>query len=57
MKVVGKRKPSAGGLEAADKLLKLAIELRGDKPFFPKGVYKFRSFEEKEAWEWEMRTR
>ena len=57
MKVVGRRKPSSGGLEAANNLFKLVIELRGDKPFFPKGVYKFRSFEEKEAWEWKMRTR
>jgi len=57
MKVVGRRKPSSGGLEAANNLFKLVIELRGNQPFFPKGVYKFRSFAEKEAWEWAMRTR
>jgi hypothetical protein len=57
VKVVGRRRPSSGGLEAANNLFKLVIDLRGDKPFFPKGVYKFRSFEEKDAWEWDMRTR
>lgn len=57
MKVVGRRRPSAGGLEAADNLFRLVLFLRGAQPFFPKGVYKFRSFEEKEAWEWQMRAR
>jgi hypothetical protein len=37
MKVVGKRVPSRGGLVAADNLFRLVIDLRGDKPFFPKG--------------------
>ncbi len=57
MKIVGRRRPSRGGLMAADNLFRLVIALRGDKPFFPKGVYKFKTFEEKEAWEWRMRTR
>lgn len=57
MKIVGRRTPPSGGLEASNNLFKLGIALLGDKPFFPKGVYRFKSYEEKEAWEWEMRTR
>ena len=50
MKIVGKRKPATGNLKSADKLQKLAIALRGKKPFHPKGVYRFTSYEELEAW-------
>jgi len=57
MKVVGRRKPSSGGLKNANNLLELVIALRGNKPFFPKGVYKFKSFKEKEEWEKKMRSR
>ena len=56
MLTLGKRTLSKG-LEAADKLLKLAIELRGDKPFIPKGLYKFKTFEEAQAWSLKMMTR
>ena len=49
-KTVGKRIPSSGGLLAAEGFLKLVIALRGNKPFIPRGVYRFRSFEEKEEW-------
>jgi hypothetical protein len=56
-KTVGKRKQSSGGLLVTDNLLKLVIALRGKKPFYPRGVYKFTSFEEKEAWSWKMQAR
>ena len=39
-----------GRLEATAPLLDLVIRLRGDKPFIPKGVHRFRSFEESQTW-------
>jgi hypothetical protein len=56
MKTVG-RKPSTGGLEAASGFLEMIVALRGDKPFLPKGVYRFKSFEEADQWSLEMMTR
>lgn len=56
MKVVGRRR-WRGGLAAAAGLLDLALRLRGDKPFIPKGVHRFASFEESEAWSLTMLTR
>lgn len=38
-------------------LLRLAVDLRGDKPFLPRGVHRFRSFEESEEWTLRMLTR
>ena len=57
MKVVGRRAPSRGGLAAAAPLLDLVLELRGDKPFLPRGVYRFNSFEESHEWSMKMMTR
>lgn len=57
MKVLGHRMGSTTGLEAADGFLKLAIELRGNKPFIPRGVYRFKSHEELDAWTLKMLTR
>ena len=56
MKVLGRRSPGRG-LQYADGLLKLVLELRGGKPFIPKGVYRFHSHEEKDAWTLKMLTR
>lgn len=39
---MGKRKPRTDW-EAADRLLKLVVELRGNKPFVRRGVYRFAS--------------
>ena len=57
MKIIGRRKSNTGGLEAANSFLKLVIELRGGKPFIPRGVYRFHSHEEKDAWTLKMLTR
>ena len=57
MKVLGRRVPSRGGIEAAADFLDLVIQLRRGKPFIPKGLHKFRTFEEAEAWSMEMMTR
>ena len=56
MKVVGRRQ-WRGGLAASANLLELALRLRGSKPFVPKGVYRFASFEESDAWSLMMLTR
>lgn len=56
MKVVGRRRWS-GGLAGAAGLLELALRLRGDKPFIPKGVHRFATFEESDAWSLTMLTR
>jgi hypothetical protein len=56
MKVVGRRR-WRGGLASAAGLLELALRLRGDKPFIPKGVHRFASFEESDAWSLTMLTR
>jgi hypothetical protein len=57
MRVLGRRKKYSGGLEGADGFLKLVITLRGDKPFMPCGVYRFKSHEEADAWTLKMLTR
>jgi hypothetical protein len=56
MKVVGRRQWRKG-LAATARLLRLNLRLRGDKPFVPKGVHRFRSFEEGEEWFLTMLTR
>lgn len=55
-KVVGHR-IWRGGLEATAPLLDLSARLRGDKPFVPKGVHRFTSFEDSDAWLLRMLTR
>ena len=56
-KVIGRRRPPTGGLSAAAPLLELVVELRGKRPFLPKGVYRFNSFEESQEWSLKMMTR
>lgn len=57
MKIVGRRGPRPGGLEHANRFLHLVINLRGDRPFVPRGVYRFHSHEEKDEWTLRMLTR
>lgn len=57
LKIVGRRSPSRGGLEAAASFLEMVIRLRGDKPFIPKGVHRFLTFEESQAWSIRMMAR
>jgi hypothetical protein len=56
VKVVGRR-TTARGLVATAPLLRLAVDLRGSKPFLPRGVHRFRSFEESEEWTLRMLAR
>jgi hypothetical protein len=57
VKTVGRRRPSCGGLVAAASLLDLVVVLRGDRPFIPKGVHRFDSFEDSAAWSLQMMAR
>ena len=57
MKVIGARRGSQGGLAAADGFLKLVGELRAGRPFIPRGVHRFRTHEEKDAWTLKMLAR
>jgi hypothetical protein len=57
IKVLGRRRPSRGGLLGAASFLEMVVRLRGDRPFLPKGVHRFRSFEESEAWSVTMMAR
>jgi hypothetical protein len=57
MKVIGRPKKMREGLEAMNGLLELAIELRGNKPFAPGGIYRFKSHEEADEWRMKMLTR
>ena len=57
MKVLGHRRSPRSGIVAAAPFLDLVIRLRGRKPFIPKGVHRFRSFEESEAWSIRMMAR
>jgi len=58
MKVVGRRRaPARPDLRYAAPLLELAAGLRGSRPFIPKGVHLFRSFEEADQWSLQMMTR
>ena len=56
MKVIG-RKGMQKGLIAANNIFKLTIGLRGTRPFIPKGVHRFESFEEAQQWSLRMMTR
>jgi hypothetical protein len=57
MRVVGRRgepKPTPENMEALQKLL---LDLRGKRRFLPRGVYRFKTHEEADAWQREMLTR
>ncbi|MBL7684919.1 MAG: hypothetical protein JNK65_02660 [Deltaproteobacteria bacterium] len=49
MKIVTRRKKEEPILEAAERMLKLIRQLRGDR-LIPKGVYRFSTFEEADRW-------
>jgi hypothetical protein len=55
-KVLGRRR-LPGGFAGAKPLLELAVELRRDRPFVPRGLHRFATFEESEAWLLAMMTR
>ena len=56
MKVVGRRR-WRNRLTDTAAFLDLSVSLRGGKPFVPKGVHRFETFEESDAWLLRMMTR
>lgn len=57
VKVLGRRTRSRGGILAAAPFLDLVIYLRRNRPFIPRGVHRFQSFEESAAWSIRMMAR
>ncbi len=57
MKVVGRKGSPKVNVETANDFLKLMNTLRGKRPFIPKGVWRFKTFEEADAWTLKMITR
>ena len=57
MKVVGRKGIAKADVVAIDGMQKMANTLRRGRPFIPKGVWRFKSFEEADAWMLEMMTR
>lgn len=57
VKVVGRKGRPKVNLETANGFLHLMKTLRGNRPFIPKGVWRFKSFEEADAWTLRMITR
>ena len=57
MKVVGRKGKPKVNLETANEFLHLMRTLRGNRPFIPKGVWRFKTFEEADAWTLRMITR
>jgi hypothetical protein len=55
-KQVGRRRP-ASQFEDRAKFLETLIGLRGDKPFIPRGIYRFKTHEEAQAWSLQVMTR
>lgn len=56
-KTYGKRRRGKATLQEADAFLRLVIVLRGNKPFLPRGVHRFTSFEESFRWSMRMMAR
>ena len=56
VKTAGRRN-AATGPEATAGLLRLVIELRAGRLFIPRGVHRFRSFEEAQEWSLKMMAR
>ena len=56
IKIIGNRQ-TTGGFEKAATFLDTVIVLRGDRPFIPKGYYRFKTFEEAQDWSIRMMSR
>ena len=57
-KVAGKRSFFRGsGVEANDGFFRLVSTLRGNRLFIPRGVYRFKTFQESDAWMIKMMAR
>jgi hypothetical protein len=56
-KVVGRRGRYRGGLEGLKEFFDMAYKHRGDAPFIPRGVYRFKTHEEANEWTLKALTR
>jgi len=55
MKMVGRKTGYVKGFsEELNKFFQLVIEFRKDKNFIPRGVFRFKTFEEAEKWRHKM---
>ena len=57
VKVVGRRKGVRKGFSEVNAFLNLVITLRGNRPFIPRGVHRFSSFQESQEWSIRMMAR
>ena len=57
MKVIGRKGAPKADLQSMDGMQKMANSLRQGRPFVPKGVWRFKSFEEADAWLIKMMAR
>jgi hypothetical protein len=57
MKVVGRRGKTKVDVVLFDPMQRMANILRQGRPFIPKGVWRFKSFEEADQWTMKMLTR
>lgn len=57
MKVVGRKGQPKVNVKTANGFLKLVAAVRGNRPYMPKGVWRFKTFEEADAWKLQMITR
>jgi len=57
MKVVGRKGEPKWDVLRIDPMQRMMIELRRGRPFIPKGVWRFRSFDEADEWTRKMLTR
>jgi hypothetical protein len=54
IKLLGRAGSEKKGLHAAAPFLELVLRIRGNKPFIPKGIHRFHSFEESAQWSIQM---
>jgi hypothetical protein len=57
MKVVGRRGKAKVDVITFDSMQRMVNVLRQGRPFMPKGVWRFKSFEEADKWTMKMLTR
>ena len=57
LRQVGRRRAARAGLDKASGLLQLVVDLRGNRPFLPRGVHRFQTFEESQEWSIRMMAR
>lgn len=57
MKVVGRQGKPKVDIQTIDSMQRAANVLRAGLPFMPKGVWRFKSFEEADEWKLKMLTR